>query len=209
MTKLKSKKMSKSTFAIIIMAIAMVAMLAFGGTYAYFTSETFSRTGDATTQLGKISLQAEGDVFTAEMVQNVLPSESLFESGSSNITITDSSNRESYIFVQYSVVISKDGQESKTLSGALAKVEVKLDGSKVAELEEAVTGVYAFKTDKANAEDADNEAYTIVLGADSLIIPADLGNAYQEATVTLTVSVCSVQGTFGTATEAWNSTFGA
>ena len=39
MTKMKSKKMTKSTFAVIIMAVAMVAMLAFGGTYAYFTAQ--------------------------------------------------------------------------------------------------------------------------------------------------------------------------
>lgn len=38
MTKMKSKKMTKSTFVVIIMAIIMVAMMAFGGTYAYFTA---------------------------------------------------------------------------------------------------------------------------------------------------------------------------
>ena len=48
MTKAK-KKMSKSTFAIIIMAVAMVAMLAFGGTFAYFTAEATQVTSTVTT----------------------------------------------------------------------------------------------------------------------------------------------------------------
>ena len=56
MTKLKSKKMTKSTFAIIIMAIAMVAMLAFGGTYAYFTAT--ATTNSASIKTGYVGLIA-------------------------------------------------------------------------------------------------------------------------------------------------------
>ena len=56
MTKMKSKKMTKSTFAIIIMAIAMVALLAFGGTYAYFTATTTAAESTQTLTTGKVVL---------------------------------------------------------------------------------------------------------------------------------------------------------
>ena len=55
---MKSKKMTKSTFAIIIMAIAMVAMLAFGGTYAYFTATAQDKTGSIKTSHVKLSTTA-------------------------------------------------------------------------------------------------------------------------------------------------------
>ena len=73
MTKAK-KKMSKSTFAIIIMAVAMVAMLAFGGTFAYFTATATSKTGTVNT--GVITLSTEGATFTITKT-NVLPKESI------------------------------------------------------------------------------------------------------------------------------------
>jgi len=71
MTKMKSKKMTKSTFAIIIMAVVMVALLAFGGTYAYFTASAKSITSDtitfgevklSTTDNSAISLNAQVEV---------------------------------------------------------------------------------------------------------------------------------------------------
>lgn len=62
MTKLKSKKMTKSTFAVIIMAIAMIAMIAFGGTYAYFTATATPSSADAKT--ATIQLTAGSNVVT-------------------------------------------------------------------------------------------------------------------------------------------------
>ena len=53
---MKSKKMTKSTFAIIIMAIAIVALLAFGGSYAYFTATAKTAVANVTT--GKIQLKS-------------------------------------------------------------------------------------------------------------------------------------------------------
>ena len=55
--KLKSKKMSKSTFAVILMAIAMIAMLAFGGTYALFTANAAAATSSEVTT-GTVKLDA-------------------------------------------------------------------------------------------------------------------------------------------------------
>ena len=62
---MKSKKMTKSTFAIIIMGIVMVAMLAFGGTFAYFTSTTGTKAINEITT-GTVKLTATGQVKTIE-----------------------------------------------------------------------------------------------------------------------------------------------
>ena len=59
---MKSKKMTKSTFAIIIMGIIMVAMLAFGGTFALFTAETTRKTGSFTT--GHVYLKSNASTLT-------------------------------------------------------------------------------------------------------------------------------------------------
>jgi len=80
MTKLKSKKMTKSTFAIIIMAIAMVAMLAFGGTYAYFTATTSAvDSGEVTMGYVKLSTTAVAGFTTA--VADRLPGDTVLNGG--------------------------------------------------------------------------------------------------------------------------------
>ena len=63
MTKLKSKKLSKSTIAIILMAIAMVAILSFGATFALFTASTTQITnGNTAITTGKVSLTTSGSL---------------------------------------------------------------------------------------------------------------------------------------------------
>ena len=100
MTKMKSKKMAKSTFAIIIMGIVMVAMLAFGGTFAYFTATADKASTEgiktATVQLGAIT----GLTTTATKVQSgdVIVG--------SDIEIANSSNIATWVFVAYQVTIN-------------------------------------------------------------------------------------------------------
>ena len=98
MTKMKSKKMTKSTFAIIIMAVAMVAMLAFGGTFAYFTATSYTAT--ATTSTGLIQVGIGTDKI--EVVKdNALPGETIIDT--SITAINTESTRDSYIYAIFSV----------------------------------------------------------------------------------------------------------
>ena len=76
MTKTKSKKMTKSTFAIIIMAVVMVAMLAFGGTYAYFTANTSAKEAEFTT--GKVMLTNSGGSFQVT-ADKVVPGDTIID----------------------------------------------------------------------------------------------------------------------------------
>ena len=86
MTKMKSKKMTKSTFAIIIMAIAMVAMLAFGGTYAYFTATANDVSG--TVRTAYLSLTNETETLTKVATTDILPGEYAFGTSTAKEQIT-------------------------------------------------------------------------------------------------------------------------
>lgn len=114
MTKTKKKKMSKSTFAIIIMAIAMVAMLAFGGTYAYFTATaTTKTTGKFTT--GSIKLEANDDAkFTASLT-NVVPGDEL-STGALTLETT-SSGTDSYIAIRVTITATDSSGTTLVLDG--------------------------------------------------------------------------------------------
>lgn len=100
MTKTKKKKMSKSTFAIIIMAVVMVAMLAFGGTYAYFTATaTKKSTGEFTT--GSIKLEANDDATFVTGLKDVVPGDKL-TTGPLTLTTT-SAGTDSYIAIKVTI----------------------------------------------------------------------------------------------------------
>ncbi len=114
MTKTKKKKMSKSTFAIIIMAVVMVAMLAFGGTYAYFTATaTKKSTGEFTT--GSIKLEANDDATFETGLTNVVPGDAL-TTGPLTLTTT-SVGTDSYIAIKVTIKATDANDEELDLAG--------------------------------------------------------------------------------------------
>ena len=108
MTKMKSKKMTKSTFAIIIMAVAMVAMLAFGGTYAYFTATAYSHSSEVKT--GVIHL-VTGEAIEIS-VNNAVTGTEVF--GEVSYDLTDTTVK-SYVFV--TVTTEVEGSTLSNLCG--------------------------------------------------------------------------------------------
>ncbi len=113
MTKTKSKKMTKSTFAIIIMAVVMVAMLAFGGTYAYFTASTSAKSTNFTT--GKVVLTNSGAEISV-ISDKVVPGDTII---SEAISYTNGSDVNTYIAVVMTVkkgTNSGDAEEVTDLS---------------------------------------------------------------------------------------------
>ena len=96
MTKMKSKKMTKSTFAIIIMGIVMVAMLAFGGTFAYFTA---SATKAEAKDIKTAYLQVKENTVTKAATTNVVPGDTIV----SGATFKTDSNVATYAVVKFTV----------------------------------------------------------------------------------------------------------
>ena len=97
MTKLKSKKLTKSTFAIIIMAIVMVAMIAFGGTYAYFTAN--STQDKAQVKTGFLKLRDSNAIQTITKT-GVFPSEVLVDANSITIDLETNDDAGNYVAIK-------------------------------------------------------------------------------------------------------------
>lgn len=99
MTKLKTKKkMNKSTIAIIVMAVVMVAMLAFGGTYAYFTATSASRVSKF--KVGTVALKSNATFKTVD--KNVVPGDVILDNAT--ISYINESNVNTYIAVVFDVL---------------------------------------------------------------------------------------------------------
>ena len=97
--KLKSKKMSKSTFAVILMAIAMIAMLAFGGTYAYFTASATANLDEAKITTATIKLGANGKAKLSSTQELIVPKDEI----TLEATVNNGSDEEIWAFVAYSL----------------------------------------------------------------------------------------------------------
>ena len=126
MTKTKSKKMTKSTFAIIIMAVVMVAMLAFGGTYAYFTATASEVEDTVTTGTVKLNANSIGTLVS----DNVVSGSNLLESGS--VQVTSASNVDTYVFVTFSVAFDGAGNPKKSAAECTTEGDYFLDVTQAA-----------------------------------------------------------------------------
>ena len=126
MTKTKSKKMTKSTFAIIIMAVVMVAMLAFGGTYAYFTATASEVKNTVTT--GTVKLNA--NTMATLVSDKVVSGSSLIDTGS--VQVTSASNVDTYVFVTFSVTFDGAGNPKKSAAECTTEGDYFLDVTQAA-----------------------------------------------------------------------------
>ena len=172
------------------MAIAIVALLAFGGSYAYFTATAKSATGTATTAL--IKLSSDTETMTAA-TENALPGEDIFKT---TITLDNESTRASVLFAKIQV---KFGDETITLSDD-SKLVVTLDPNWTAVADQA--GVYscsaAAETDKTFVVDialADTLSEEYIQGTTTT-------TQYMNKTVSVTVKFCAVQDATGSTTAA-------
>ena len=94
------------------MGIVMVAMLAFGGTFAYFTATATNKT--ATVSTGTISIKSASDTITVEKT-NILPHESLLTADEASAISYDTSaaTRAQIVYFTFKVEI-KNGETAVT-----------------------------------------------------------------------------------------------
>ena len=224
MTKMKSKKMTKSTFAIIIMGIIMVAMLAFGGTFAYFTYATHDAV-QGNLVAGRIVLKTD-DKLELTATTNLLPGEDIFTAtlgDDTKFTVVDESNRESYVFFVFSATVQKATPETRfTNTPAYTEAAVAIEGAGLDSYEDiTVTGIEGFALSTSNAGKLTNGAVWVKIAKDqagkltfelpvaSLEVPEDWDNEYQQAKITVSFEIKAAQGTFNSAQDAWDNAFTA
>ena len=168
------------------MAIAMVAMLAFGGTYAYFTANA-GTAKTASTTLGKIALDADSTVLaTTSLVQNVLPSEKVFGEDGTTLTIKDESNRASFIFITVSATVAK----AKAEGGYDTATAVDLTGTDSLHVPTGATNVYYILTTEGSGGTVGT---AITISGLNIEIPAAWDNSYMLAKIDISFTVTSVQ----------------
>ena len=175
----------------------MVAMLAFGGTYAYFTATASQTTGTATTALIKLSNNTA--TITAAK-DNALPGETIFNS---DISLTDASTRDTYVFAKLEV---KFGGTAVAVSDT-SKLTITPDADWTAL--DGQAGVYylanpaattdlTFTISVALADDLDED---YVQGTST-----DDGMNYMNKTVTVTIDFVAAQQEGLEAAEAYAET---
>ena len=126
MTKMKSKKMTKSTFAVIIMAVAMVAMLAFGGTYAYFTSTAKTESDTFTTAVVQLKNTSETALAVNSEV-NIVPGAYIFGSATESAEIkldATGTTADVYVFVRVKTTIGANDITIDGTSDSVLKFEL-------------------------------------------------------------------------------------
>ena len=183
--------MTKSTFAIIIMAVVMVAMLAFGGTYAYFTATATKKTGEVST--GHVMLNANGATFTG-IQTDVLPGDALFDSNAT-LTIDTTDTAGNYVAIRFTIT----GGEN--LSIAADGIEP-AGGTGIGWYETSTTGIFIYGTDATTASAI--TAGSVEVPLTNLVIPTSVDDDWVEgedtstgnlmdATITVTMEAKSIQ----------------
>ncbi len=149
------------------MGIVMVAMLAFGGTFAYFTAKTSEVKGSFTT--GKISI-SDGTVAVAKK-ELVLPTETVI----SKVSFKNNSDRGAYLFVKVSATYGADENSATTaVSADVLNVTPKTDWKKV----DGLDGVYSMQTTDAAPQTGDIDVCNaITFNADVLYVDGSYNEA--------------------------------
>ena len=215
MTKMKSKKMTKSTFAIIIMAIVMVAMLAFGGTYAYFTAK--ANVVGSTVTTGTLKLETTGQVtfstsgyLVPNKIQALGDMSTVKATGTTvaayriKFAVTDVSGAAEGVTVD-------DNFKSKITINILDGSDnslIKTDTTDAGWIKDGTTGYFYYNRTIAPEEHTVG-GFTMEKIANKLVITldAEADNTYQGLTITYEIAIESVQaeyvGESATATQGY------
>ncbi len=123
----KINKLGKSTFVIAILSFLLVALLAFGGTYAYFSANATATTGKIT--MGHLKIGTDGAKFDSSVISTSLkavPNQTIISSTNGGVSCAVDSNIKYFARakVEYSVEI-KDTTISHT-SCSCADKDIKL-----------------------------------------------------------------------------------
>ncbi len=208
MTKTKKRKMSKSTFAIIIMAVVMVAMLAFGGTYAYFTASATARTGTATT--GYVKLDSD-ETFQFTKT-NVMPGDQLIAAGAAKLTVYTTDPVGNYVAIKFTITATDSEGEPIADVTTLG-----LNADSI--LANAGEGWYASSTDNiyiygsAAGTCVAKQNGDITINAEAFTLSKDIDDNWTQgqtasdnklmgATITIKMEARSIQASHLTATDA-------
>ena len=179
----KYKKLTRSSFVIVALCLALVGILAFGGTYAYFTAKG-AGTGNITMGTLGINETITVDVQTSKVVpgQDALKAPVKFSSSDkTNIPM---------------MMLAKVEITAETGATIITKATFSSDWEAVADHE----GFYAYKGSGYKTAGTASEEFTLV---ENVYVDRTNGNDIMGKTLTVTVTVWAMQADFvGTANGA-------
>lgn len=194
----KYSKIKKSSFAILALALILVSVFAFGGTYAYFNAKVSS---DSTTvTAGTLTLNGKYDgtpTISFSDTTKIVPNQTI-DLSSKIGAVTIEGNTVAALRIKISgIQITKVGQQATTTDPNVVLSLLAADGTESSTWETDGTDLntYYFKTAVDGSSHKVGEAATSsvagALGTDKIGLTLKHGadNSYQGATITFTVSV--------------------
>ena len=169
----------------------MVAMLAFGGTYAYFTATAGAKSGTATTGIVKLGTNSAATLVKTEVVSG----EELVESGA--VQVTNESNVDVWVFVTFTVELDTKDPEA-VVNDVSATKELAKDGDYYLDYTtgdwELVTGKTNIYAKKVTATGAVEVCKSIKFYAWSESTETSTGSL-MDATITVSIESSAIQAT--------------
>lgn len=181
----KYKKLTRSTFAIIALSLVLVAVLAFGGTYAYFTAKK-----DATDSITMGTLGLSEITLTAQ-TGKVVPGQDVL-----TVPVTFASTATTDIPMIMLAKVEITAEEGAIITTAAT----------VNNTWEAVTGhdgYYAYKGTGYKTAGTASENFTVV---DSVFVDRANGNDIMGKTLTVKVTVWAMQADYVSGTNGTQTT---
>lgn len=182
----KYSKIKKSSFAILALSLILVAVLAFGGTYAFFTDKAVAQGG---TTMGKLNFGASESITIAE--QSWVPNQQI------GITGVDLTYTENNVVAVMKATVEITGKNANTVitvnnsalvtAGWLADTEVKTDGKYTQDFYFSK----AFIGSNAEGTNAPQD-----LDGVTLTFASTAGNEYQGEAYTIKVTIEMVQAEY-------------
>lgn len=172
----KYSKITKSTFAIIALSLILVAVLAFGGTYAYFTA---TATGTGSVTMGTMKLAGEGVVTLNLETDPVVPGQSITNGQPIKIAASNDTN----VPMQMLAYIKVEAEAGTTITtvGSVDSTWEAVTGH---------TGYYAYKGTGYKTAGTADEEFTIF---SDIIIDRGNGNTIMGKKLNVEVTVWALQ----------------
>lgn len=185
----KYSKMKKSSFAILALSLILVAVLAFGGTYAYFTA---SANASDTITMGNLVLNDGTAALTFDLTNDEVVPGQVIINETNKLTLKVTTNIKTMMLAEITAVTTSGTNVVLTFT----------EGAKWTPVTGA-TGYFAFEpsTDVFYTEEND-AALDLITG---LAIDRSNGNSIMNSVVTITVNVWAMQYEYLDADETFTA----
>lgn len=181
----KYKKLTKSAFAIVALSLILVAVLAFGGTYAYFSAK---ETANGTITMGTLGL---AELTLTVETDKVVPGQDAL---STPVTFKSSDKTDIPMIMLAKVEITDVDSASIEASATVNSTWEAVSGH---------DGYYAYKGAGYKTAGTASESFTLV---DHVYVDRTNGNSIMGKKLTVTVTVYAMQADYVSATNGTQTT---